>query len=49
MIIYDKLKYFGNIVENKYGPIISNGGSFSFSGSRDKSCLLPEVGKSILR
>jgi hypothetical protein len=47
--MYNKLKNFGKIVKNSYGPIIPNRGGFSFFENRDNSCLLPQVGKCILR
>jgi hypothetical protein len=34
---------------DSYGPIISNRGSFCFFENGDKSCLLPQVWKIILR
>jgi hypothetical protein len=47
--MYDKFKNFAKIVENSYGPVISNRRRFPFFGKRDDSCLLPQFGRSILR
>jgi hypothetical protein len=30
MVMYDKLKNFGKIVKNSFGPIITDRGNFSF-------------------
>jgi hypothetical protein len=47
--MYNKLKNFGKIVKSSYRPIIFNRGGFSFFLNRDNSCLLPQVGKRILK
>jgi hypothetical protein len=49
MVVYDKFKSYAKIVENSYGPIMTKSGNFPFLENRDISCLLPQVGKSILR
>jgi hypothetical protein len=48
VVIYNKLRNFGKIVENSYGSITSNRENISFFENRDNSCVLPQVGKSIL-
>jgi hypothetical protein len=45
--MYNKFKYFGKIIENSNGPIISNGGSFPFFENRDNDFLLPQFRKSV--
>jgi hypothetical protein len=49
VVICDKFKNFGKIIENSYGSINYNRGNFSFFETRDNIFLLPQVGKSILR
>jgi hypothetical protein len=49
VVIYNKFKYFGKIIKNSNGPVISNRGSFPFFENRDNDCLLPEFRKSVLR
>jgi hypothetical protein len=49
MVMYNKFKYFGNIIKNSNGPIISTRGTFPFFENRDNDCLLPQFRKSVLR
>jgi hypothetical protein len=49
MVMYNKFKYSGKIIENSNGPIISNTGSFPFFENRDNDCLLPQFRKSVPR
>jgi hypothetical protein len=41
--MYGKLKNFGKIVKNKFGPTMSSRGDSPSLENRDKSCLLPQV------
>jgi hypothetical protein len=48
MVMYNKFKYFGKIIENSNGPVIYNRGYFPFLKNRDNDCLLPQFRESVL-
>jgi uncharacterized membrane protein len=49
VVVFNKLKYFGKIIKNSNGPVISNRGRFSFIRNRDNDCLLPQIRESVLK
>jgi hypothetical protein len=49
MVMYDRLKNFGKNYKNGYRPIIFNRRNFASFENQDNWCMLPQIGKSILR
>jgi hypothetical protein len=49
MVMNNKLKYFGKIIEKGYCPVSSNRGTVTFFENRNNCCFLPYDGKLLLR
>jgi hypothetical protein len=48
MVMYDRFKNFGKVVENQYGSIVSDRRMFPFFKNRDDDSMFPQFGKNIL-
>jgi hypothetical protein len=48
MVVYDRFKHFGKVVENRYGSIVLDRRSFRFFKNRDDDSMFPQFGENIL-
>jgi hypothetical protein len=48
VVMYDRFKHFGKVVENRYGSVVLDRRSIPFFKNKDDDSLFPQLGKSIL-
>ena len=48
VVVYDRFKNFGKVVEDRYGSVVLDKRRFPFFKNRNDDSLLPQFGKGIL-